>query len=136
MSAQAILKEAVGLGVDLRLNGDGVQFKGKPSPDLLAKLRAHKAEVIALLREATRPPSSDMAAKKAAIAPPEHRRARIAAPEPFCGNSAQAVCDHPKYDLAAALAHAAAEVEFQRQLAELRAHNAKVYANPTPWPVK
>jgi len=27
----------------------------------------------------------------------------------------------------------AAEAEYQRQLAELRAANAKVYANPTPW---
>jgi hypothetical protein len=28
------------------------------------------------------------------------------------------------------------EEEFQRQLAELRKANARVYANPTPWPVK
>jgi hypothetical protein len=28
------------------------------------------------------------------------------------------------------------EEEFQRQLAELRKHNARVYANPTPWPLK
>jgi hypothetical protein len=51
MSARAVLKEAADCGLRVRLSSRGrVQFNGKPPADLLAKLRADEAEVIAFLR--------------------------------------------------------------------------------------
>jgi hypothetical protein len=51
VSADALLHEAATAGVTLRLDQDGkVKGSGIPSPALLARLRAHKAELIRLLR--------------------------------------------------------------------------------------
>jgi hypothetical protein len=65
MSALATLKEAAKCGVRVSLNGDSLALKAgtKPPPDLLAKLRTHKAEVVALLRKeacAARPTEPDL----------------------------------------------------------------------------
>ena len=48
-----MLKEAAACGVRLSLNGDNLALKAsaKPSAALLAKLKAHKAEIVALLRQ-------------------------------------------------------------------------------------
>ena len=53
MSALTILKEAAECGVCVSLNSDSLALKAdtKPSVALLAKLRAHKSEVIAWLRQ-------------------------------------------------------------------------------------
>jgi TubC N-terminal docking domain len=53
LSALAIIKEAAKCGVRVSLNGDSLALKAvtKPPADLLAKLRAHKSEVIAQLRQ-------------------------------------------------------------------------------------
>ncbi|MEJ0096519.1 MAG: hypothetical protein WDN46_24840 [Methylocella sp.] len=52
MSARAALNDAADCGVLVRLNGDNLALKAaaKPSRDLLAKLRKHKPEIIALLQ--------------------------------------------------------------------------------------
>ncbi len=52
MSARSILKGASDCGVRVSLNGDNLAFKAtvRPAPELLAKLKAHKAEIVALLR--------------------------------------------------------------------------------------
>jgi hypothetical protein len=49
-----MLKEAAACGVRLSLNGDNLALKAsaKPSAALLAKLKANKAEIVALLRQA------------------------------------------------------------------------------------
>jgi hypothetical protein len=53
LSALAIIKEAIDCGVSVSLNGDKVTVKAsaRPSPELLAKLREHKGEIVALLRK-------------------------------------------------------------------------------------
>ncbi len=62
MSAQAILKDAADCGVRISLNGDNLAFKAtvRPPPELLANLKTHKAEIVALLRnEAACSPEPD-----------------------------------------------------------------------------
>lgn len=55
MSAAAVLKDAASAGVALSLNGDNIAFKAttRPHADLIARLREHKAEIVALLRQET-----------------------------------------------------------------------------------
>jgi TubC N-terminal docking domain len=55
LSGLAMLKEAAACGVRLTLNGDNLALKAsaKPAAALLAKLKAHKAEIVALLRQAS-----------------------------------------------------------------------------------
>jgi hypothetical protein len=58
LSAQAVLKDAADRGVCVSLNGDNLAFKAtvRPPPELLANLKMHKAEIVALLRnEAAHP---------------------------------------------------------------------------------
>jgi hypothetical protein len=65
MSAAAVLRDAAECGVVLSLNGANVAFKAavRPSPELLARLREHKAEIVALLAaEAAPPPSAAVSA--------------------------------------------------------------------------
>jgi hypothetical protein len=52
LSAQAILEEAIERGVSVRLSGNSLSLKAvtKPPPDFLDKLRTHKAEIVAQLR--------------------------------------------------------------------------------------
>lgn len=51
MSAVAVLVEALAAGVRLRVDERGqVRAAGVITPDLLARLRAHKAELLELLR--------------------------------------------------------------------------------------
>jgi hypothetical protein len=52
LSALAIIKEAADCGVSVSLNGDSLALKAatKPSASLLAKLKQHKAEIVAALR--------------------------------------------------------------------------------------
>lgn len=58
MSALAVILEATKAGVSLSLNGDRLALKAatKPSADLLASLKQHKAEIVALLRKEGREP--------------------------------------------------------------------------------
>ncbi len=51
MSARSVLKDASDCGVRVSLNGDNLAFKAtvRLAPELLAKLKAHKAEIVALL---------------------------------------------------------------------------------------
>jgi hypothetical protein len=53
MSALTVLKDATDSGVRISLKGDNLAFKAtvRPPPELLAKLREHKAEIVALLRQ-------------------------------------------------------------------------------------
>jgi hypothetical protein len=53
MSALAVIEEAAACGVLTSLNGGALAIKasGKPSVDLLAELRKHKREIVALLRQ-------------------------------------------------------------------------------------
>jgi len=55
MSA-AIIKAAAAAGVELTLNGDKLIMKAsaKPSDELLAEIKAHKAEIVAHLQSAER----------------------------------------------------------------------------------
>jgi TubC N-terminal docking domain len=52
LSAQTILKQAADFGVKLTLDGDQIAFKAprKVPPALLANIKEHKAEIIAILR--------------------------------------------------------------------------------------
>ena len=52
MTAASVLKEAATCGVKLRLRSGKLQLKAeaKPPDELLAKLKEHKAEIVALLR--------------------------------------------------------------------------------------
>ena len=50
MSAAALLAEARAAGVTLRLAGSTPKVAGSPSPELLARLRAARVEVVELLR--------------------------------------------------------------------------------------
>jgi TubC N-terminal docking domain len=56
LSALAIIQQAAECGIRLSLNGDNVAFKAstKPSSDMLAALKKHKAEIVALLRQEVR----------------------------------------------------------------------------------
>jgi hypothetical protein len=67
LSAQAIIKQAADFGVSVSLNGDSLALKAatKPSASLLAKLKQHKAEIVAALR------------LEGGIAPPEPDEAEI-----------------------------------------------------------
>jgi hypothetical protein len=67
LSAQAIIKQAADCGVSVSLNGDSLALKAatKPSASLLAKLKQHKAEIVAALR------------LEGGIAPPEPDEAEI-----------------------------------------------------------
>ena len=49
MSAPALLREAAEAGVNLRLVEGRPKMSGAPSPDLLARLRAHKEELTQIL---------------------------------------------------------------------------------------
>ena len=49
MTAAALLREAGRAGVTLRLVDGQPKLSGSPSPELLAPLRAHKPELMALL---------------------------------------------------------------------------------------
>jgi hypothetical protein len=51
LSAAAALAAAKAAGIQVRLNGDRLTLnaRDKPSPDLLRKLRDHKAEIVAML---------------------------------------------------------------------------------------
>ena len=92
MRAAEVLGAAEAAGVEVGVDGDGLTLEasGQPSAELLAKLKAHKAEIIELLR---------------AVAIEEQNGARV-------------------------------DAEFDRQLERLKADNAKIYANPTPWQSK
>jgi hypothetical protein len=50
VTAAALLAEARAAGVTLRLAGSTPKVAGKPSPELLARLRAARVEVVQLLR--------------------------------------------------------------------------------------
>lgn len=50
MTAVSLLAEAKAAGVTLRLVAGNPKVGGSPSPDLLARLRQHKPELVALLR--------------------------------------------------------------------------------------
>ena len=50
MSAAALLAEARAGGIGLRLADGKPKVSGNPSPELLARLRAHKPELIEILR--------------------------------------------------------------------------------------
>jgi hypothetical protein len=55
MSALAIINEALECGVRVRLSGDSLALKAtEPWASLLAKLKKHKAEIVALLRQEVR----------------------------------------------------------------------------------
>jgi hypothetical protein len=60
MSAAAVLRDAAECGIVLSLNGANVAFKAavRPPPELLARLREHKAEIVALLAAEAAPPPS------------------------------------------------------------------------------
>ena len=53
MTAAGVLKEAADCGVCVNLNGGRLQLKAetKPPDELVAKLKQHKAEIVALLRQ-------------------------------------------------------------------------------------
>ena len=53
MSLIALLQDAADTGVRISLRGSNLALKAavKPPPQLIAELRAHKAEIVALLRE-------------------------------------------------------------------------------------
>jgi hypothetical protein len=55
MTAAGVLKEAADCGVLVNLNGDSLALKAttKPPASLLAKLKEHKVEIVALLRQET-----------------------------------------------------------------------------------
>ena len=52
MSAAAVVEEAIAAGIRLGLDGGDLALKAKARPPdaLLAKLKAHKPEIVALLR--------------------------------------------------------------------------------------
>ena len=50
MTAAALLAEAEDSGVRLRLDDDRIAWRGRPTTELLARLRARKLELLALLR--------------------------------------------------------------------------------------
>jgi hypothetical protein len=56
LSAGTLIREAAKAGVWIGLNGDMIALKAKAKPpdELLAKLKANKAELVALLRQAAR----------------------------------------------------------------------------------
>ena len=85
MSARAILAEAESLGICLKLGpaGETVSAKPKPSPELLARLKEHKAELVEILRQghpATNPPPP--APGELPEAAPENTGAQPSVPAP------------------------------------------------------
>lgn len=50
MTVAALRAEAAGAGLELWLEGERVRWRGRPAPDLLARLRERKAELVELLR--------------------------------------------------------------------------------------
>jgi hypothetical protein len=48
--ARALLREAEAARVSIHLDGDALKARGNPNPDLLARLRAAKPDLVALLR--------------------------------------------------------------------------------------
>jgi hypothetical protein len=94
MSALAILKEAADCGVRVNLNGDRLALKAatKPPADLLAKLRAHKSEIVAALREdadVTRPEPDDVELEE------RKSMAMDSVPEPYLDTWARLQCQKP-----------------------------------------
>jgi hypothetical protein len=98
LSAQAIIKQAAVCGVSVSLNGDSLALKAatKPSASLLAKLKQHKAEIVAALRLES--------AARNTLVPPEpdvveiEERAAMAAggvPEPYLDTWARLQCQRP-----------------------------------------
>jgi hypothetical protein len=98
LSAQAIIKRAADCGVSVSLNGDSLALKAatKPSASLLAKLKQHKAEIVAALRLES--------AARNTLVPPEpdvveiEERAAMAAggvPEPYLDTWARLQCQRP-----------------------------------------
>jgi hypothetical protein len=94
LNAQTLIKEAAKCGVRVGLNGDSLALKAcaKPPADLLAKLRAHKAEIVAALR------------LEAGIARPEPDEAELeerkgmamgSVPEPYLDGWARLHCQRP-----------------------------------------
>jgi TubC N-terminal docking domain len=67
LSALTIIKEAADCGVRLNLNGDSLALKATTNPpaSLLANIKAHKAEIVALLRQ-----EADEATNAATSRPP------------------------------------------------------------------
>jgi len=70
MSAAATITELQRLGIQLEADGDRLRYRpqsGLP-PELLARLKAHKAELLALLRLALDPPALRVVPSQAAPA--------------------------------------------------------------------
>jgi TubC N-terminal docking domain len=101
MSALPIIAAAAESGVDLELDGNGLRMRAtvKPPDELLARIKEHKPEIIAILRN-----------------------------EPTLEHEAALAAEQGEMD--------ACEARFQAELAELRAANSTVYANPQPWRAK
>lgn len=59
VTAAALVREARAAGAELRLVDGAVKVRGNPSPDLLARLRAAKPEITALLKGVPTPPLWD-----------------------------------------------------------------------------
>ena len=74
MSVAPLVGELVGKGVCLSIEGDDLKCRGPKSaltPEIVARLKAHKAEVIAHLRPApARPPKATLAAVERILAAP------------------------------------------------------------------
>jgi hypothetical protein len=94
LSALAIIKEAADCGVRINLNGDRLALNAvtKPSASLLAKLKQHKAEIVAvLLQEAgiawPEPDEVDLEERKA--------MAMASVPEPYLDTWARLQCQKP-----------------------------------------
>ncbi len=94
MSAQAVLKEAADSGVRVNLNGDRLALKAAASPpaSLLAKLKQHKAEIVAALRQeagGSQPEPNDVEL--------EERKAMVmdSVPEPYLDAWARIQCQKP-----------------------------------------
>jgi hypothetical protein len=64
MSAATVISGAASAGVYLELDGGLLKMKAaaKPPDRLLAEIRAHKAEIVALLRDQSKPEDLDAAA--------------------------------------------------------------------------
>src|SRR5208337_4993733 len=94
MSALAIIKEAADCGVRVHLKGEGLALRAatKPSASLLAKLKQHKAEIVALLRQ-----EADVAWPKPDEAKLEKRKgmAMACVPEPYRDAFTRLKCQRP-----------------------------------------
>jgi hypothetical protein len=89
MNVQALIEELKGLGVELRAVGDDLEYEGPEeaiTPELLERLKAHKAELIAVFRhgetvmEEDRQPAE--VASKQTSPDPETRKLSAAGWEP------------------------------------------------------